>query len=75
MKEVYDITDLLINPDKPLTKEQYKNFHHFMAPVSIEERLGVGPCEYPSPIATKKRVNRFLAKKNHAETTKEREPQ
>lgn len=30
MKQNYDLEGLLKNPDKPLTKEQYENFHLYM---------------------------------------------
>jgi|TergutMp193P3_1026864.scaffolds.fasta_scaffold783585_1 hypothetical protein len=31
MAQKYDLDELLANPDKPLTREQYENFEKYMA--------------------------------------------
>ena len=32
--EKYDLAELLRTPDKPLTKEQYENWHKYLRPIN-----------------------------------------
>jgi hypothetical protein len=37
LEKKYDLDELLKNPNKPLTKSQYENFHKYMRPVNNDK--------------------------------------
>jgi len=37
VEQKYDLTELMANPDKPLTREQYENFDKYMTMAESEK--------------------------------------